>query len=150
MNRDRTQTVVPDLFSLSPPTRAPSSATATDAAATPSSSRYILPKDLPDAITKLAEEELDQLHAAVLAELQRRGKKPPSNENIRKRRVEETAVPLTIGKLNAIRAAFKAGITPSRIARQFRISQSDVRKALVGIASKKPQSGNTTTSDVES
>jgi hypothetical protein len=86
------------------------------------------------------------LHAAVLAEQQRRGKKSPSNENIRKRRVEETAVPLAIGKINAIRAAFKAGITPSRIARRFRISQFDVRKALVGIASKKKQSGNTTTS----
>jgi transposase-like protein len=41
-----------------------------------------------------------------------------------------TAVPLTQGKLNAVRAAFKAGITPSRIARQFGISQSDIRKAL--------------------
>jgi len=33
-------------------------------------------------------------------------------------------------KVNAVRAAFKAGITPSRIARQFGISQSNVRKAL--------------------
>jgi transposase-like protein len=32
--------------------------------------------------------------------------------------------------LNAVRAAFKAGVTPSRIARQFGLSQSDVRKAL--------------------
>ena len=31
-----------------------------------------------------------------------------------------------------VRAAFKAGITPSRIARQFGLSQSDVRKALAG------------------
>jgi hypothetical protein len=30
----------------------------------------------------------------------------------------------------AVRAAFNAGVTPSRIARQFRISKSDVRKAL--------------------
>jgi len=37
---------------------------------------------------------------------------------------------LALGKLNAVRAAFKAGVTPSRIARQFGISQSDVRKAL--------------------
>ena len=33
-------------------------------------------------------------------------------------------------KLTAVRAAFKAGVTPSRIARQFGLSQSDVRKAL--------------------
>jgi len=39
-------------------------------------------------------------------------------------------VPLTRGQLNAVRAAFKAGITPSRIARQFGTSQANVRKAL--------------------
>ena len=50
----------------------------------------------------------------------------------RKKKAEAAAVPLTQGKLNAVRAAFKAGVTPSRIARQFGISQSDVRKALVG------------------
>jgi len=36
---------------------------------------------------------------------------------------------LTTGKLNAVRAAFKAGVKPSAIARQF-MSQSDIRKAL--------------------
>jgi hypothetical protein len=41
-----------------------------------------------------------------------------------------TAVPLTQGKLNVVRAAFKAGITPSKIARQFGISQSDIRKGV--------------------
>ena len=34
------------------------------------------------------------------------------------------------GQLNAVRAARKAGITPSRIARQFGICQSNVRKVL--------------------
>jgi transposase-like protein len=37
---------------------------------------------------------------------------------------------LTTGKLNAVRAAFKAGVRPSSIARLFGIPQSDVRKAL--------------------
>ena len=37
---------------------------------------------------------------------------------------------LTSGQQNAVRAAFKAGVKPSAIARQFRISQSEVRKAL--------------------
>ena len=36
---------------------------------------------------------------------------------------------LTRGQLNAVRSAFKAGITLSRIARQFGIPLSDVRKA---------------------
>jgi hypothetical protein len=40
------------------------------------------------------------------------------------------AIHLTPGKLNAVRAAFKAGVKPSQIARQFGLSQSDVRKAL--------------------
>jgi hypothetical protein len=37
---------------------------------------------------------------------------------------------LTRGQINAVRGAFKAGIKPSLIARQFGISQSDVRKVL--------------------
>jgi predicted DNA binding protein len=50
--------------------------------------------------------------------------------------VDITKVSLTQGQVNAVRAAFKAGITPSRIARQFGISQSDVRKALASDSSK--------------
>jgi predicted transcriptional regulator len=70
------------------------------------------------------------LLSAVIAEQKRRGNKLPA-EMSRKRRAEVVAVvSLTQGKLNAVRAAFKAGVTPSRIARQFGISQSDVRKAL--------------------
>jgi transposase-like protein len=40
-------------------------------------------------------------------------------------------VKLTRGQINAVRAAFKAGVTFSRIARQFGISPANVRKALV-------------------
>jgi hypothetical protein len=36
---------------------------------------------------------------------------------------------LTPGKMNAVRAAFKVGVKPTQIARQFGLSQSDVRKA---------------------
>jgi DNA-binding GntR family transcriptional regulator len=90
-----------------------------------------LPADLAKAIKHLDDQELDRLLAAVLAERKRRGRKlPASDESSRKRKVEAISVPLTQGKLNAVRAAFKAGVTPSRIARQFGISQSDVRKAL--------------------
>jgi hypothetical protein len=81
----------------------------------------------------LEDPELDRLLAAVIAEQKRRGRRPPAlDESRSKRKVEATSVPLTQGKLNAVRAAFKAGVTPSRIARQFGISQSDVRKALAG------------------
>jgi predicted DNA-binding protein (UPF0251 family) len=48
----------------------------------------------------------------------------------KRRQVEIAEVSLTRGQVNAIRASFKAGITPSRIARQFGVSQSNVRKAL--------------------
>jgi predicted DNA binding protein len=44
--------------------------------------------------------------------------------------VDIVEVSLTRGQVNAVRSAFKAGITPARIARQFGISQSNVRKAL--------------------
>ena len=47
---------------------------------------------------------------------------------------DDSAGSLTKGQLNAVRAAFKAGVTPSAIARQFGISQSDVRKALASDA----------------
>jgi hypothetical protein len=112
-----------DSFSSSPPS--------SHAAATVSSPRHVLPSDLTTAIKQLEDGELDRLLSAALAEQKRRGRKlPVSNESAPKHRVEAVAVHLTQGKLNAVRAAFKAGVTPSRIARQFGISQSDVRKAL--------------------
>jgi hypothetical protein len=81
---------------------------------------------LPSAIKRLRDRA-----PAVLVEQERRGKKPAmSAEASPKRRVKAVAVSLTDAKINAVRAAFKAGVTPSRIARHFGISQSDVRKAL--------------------
>jgi hypothetical protein len=129
-----TRSSTPDLFSLASG-REPSSSSANLPSSSPTitrtSSRHVLPADLPNAIKQLGDQELDRVLAAVLAEQKRRGKKlRVSDENSRKRKVEKIAVPLTQGKLK--RAAFKAGVTPSRIARQFGISQSDVRKALVG------------------
>ena len=46
------------------------------------------------------------------------------------RRTEAVAVHMTPGKTNAVRAAFKAGVKPSQIARRFGLAQSDVRRAL--------------------
>ena len=92
--------------------------------------RHVLPNDLPSAIKQLNDQELEQLLVAVTAEQQRRGKKPTASEKPISKRTEASAVTLTPGKLNAVRAAFKAGVTPSRIAKQFGIPQADVRKVL--------------------
>jgi hypothetical protein len=156
MDGDPTERTAPDLFPTatvrdSPPT--PPKPGATEATTDTAPPRHILPKDLPNALKHLSDGELDFLHAATLEEMKRRGRTPqgvetdlktlrnrfdaraelpkrsPPTEKRRHVDIAE-APPLTQGKLNAVRAAFKAGVTPSRIARQFGISQSDVRKAL--------------------
>ena len=69
------QSTTPDLLSTA--------ANGEDVSATPLSSsttaetpRYFLPKDLPQAVKALSDQELDQLSAAVLVEQQRHGKGP--------------------------------------------------------------------------
>jgi hypothetical protein len=91
-----------------------------------------LPTNLPSALSHLDNDQLDRLLAAVLAEREARGGKkfPLSDEPSPKKPIKGGAPALAQGKLNAVRASFKAVVTPSRIARQFGISQSDVRKAL--------------------
>ena len=97
----------------------------------------MLPSDLAVALKRLSDREFNRLIAAVNSEQKRRGGKHSAlDESTRKRRIETVAVPLTISKINAVRAAFKAGVTPSRISRQFGIPQSEVRKALSGDQSK--------------
>jgi hypothetical protein len=99
---------------------------------------YALPTNLPSALRHLDNDQLDRLLSAVLAERQARGgKRLTADEPSRKTSIKEVAPPLAQGKLNAVRAAFKAGVTPSRIARQFGISQSDVRKALASYEAKR-------------
>ena len=140
------------------PSRVPAHLTSSPAAAGAntadnSSPRHVLPKDLSNALKQLDDLELDRLLAATRHELQRRGALPPSapaiqpaanigahdrgsdqsttmEELFERRQPNEFAVALTQGQVNAVRATFKAGITPSRIARQFGISQSEVRKVL--------------------
>jgi hypothetical protein len=135
-----------DLFSAqqSPDTSSPSASEPklpplhTDEPAAAASPSYALPKNLPSALKHLDDVQLDRLVAAALAERQARGGKKLSVSEVpsRKQRTKEVAPPLALGKLNAVRAAFKAGVRPSRIARQFGISQSDVRKALASDRSK--------------
>jgi hypothetical protein len=125
--------------------------TAVVSAAEKLSSRHVLPRDLSNALKHLDDEELDRLFAATRHELQRRDRLLTSTPVIRstthnmgteqrasdqsttteespeRRQRDEPNVALAQGQVNAVRAAFK---TPSRIARQFGISQSDVRKVL--------------------
>jgi hypothetical protein len=135
MGRARNPSTTADVFSRastrersSPSVKPPSSPATTDAAATAPSPRLVLPSDLPSAIKRLEDQDLDRLLSVAFSEQQRRGRKSPMSA--RKRRVEAVPPPLTQGKLNAVRAAFKAGVSPTKIARQFGLSQSDVRKAL--------------------
>ena len=156
MGRDPAEQPTSDLFSTDsvrdaspPPNPRP-----TEPPADTSSQRHVLPKNLRHAVKQLSDGELDELFEAAFDETRRRGRLPwsigaestssrrPSDlltkrKAVRQRKVDITEVLLTRGQVNAVRAAFKAGITPSRIARQFGISQSNVRKALASDESKK-------------
>ena len=92
--------------------------------------RHVLPKDLPNAVKHLNDEELDRLLVVTLAEAKRRGRHATPTSKRLQNRAPKSALSLTPGQLNAVRAAFKAGISPARIARQFGLSLSDVRTGL--------------------
>jgi predicted DNA binding protein len=110
--------------------------------------RYLLPKDLPNALKRLDDGELASLLGAALDEAKRRGKLASSlaasddptprsrkrNESSKVRPAHVAVLSLTTGQVKAVRAAFKAGIAPPRIAREFGISPSEVRKVLASDA----------------
>ena len=128
----RSAKTTPDLFSAAPTPRAPESPSVPQGKAVPDNSAaqtYFLPKDLAGALQRLDDTEVDTLLAAVTSEAERRGRLPRASAS-KAPTLEDAGGSLTKGKLNAVRAAFKAGVKPPAIARQFGISQSDVRKAL--------------------
>jgi hypothetical protein len=100
-----------------------------------SQQRHFLPNDLAGALKRLDDVEIDALLAAVTTEAERRGRRTPSpakekpgavGKPQRRQQVsEDIAGSLTTGKLNAVRAAFKAGVKPSATAMQFGISRSE-------------------------
>jgi uncharacterized protein (DUF433 family) len=152
MGRDPGKQGAPNLFSTEMVRDASSSATKPTAAAEPvadtATQRHVLPKNLRHAVAQLSNEELDALCEVAVDEAKRRRRlrwsigaestsssRRPSNrtastDKTPRPRYGTAEVSLTRGQVNAVRAAFKAGITPSRIARQFGISQANVRKAL--------------------
>ena len=131
----RSAETTPDLFSATPTPKARGSRTIPVRENLASQSRYLLPKDLAGALKHLDDTEVDTLLAAVTSEAQRRGRLPSGStsrapaSSTKRQPTNDGEGSLTKGKLNAVRAAFKAGVKPSAIARQFGISQSDVRKA---------------------
>lgn len=116
--------------------------------ATPPIPQTVLPADLPAALTRLPESDLKRLEEALAVELRRRNlvtapaaRPAPEPENPKSKRkvIEQVGrdgsdgPTLTPGKVNAIRAAVKAGVKPSMIARQFGVSLAAIRKALEGM-----------------
>ena len=109
----------PDLFSASQEKLLPSSTLkAEEAKLSAPASRHVLPNDLLAAIKHLDDFELDQLQAEVTAEQQQRGKTSAQDIRLTKP-AAAAAVALKPGKMNAVRAAFQAGVTPAKIAKQF-------------------------------
>ena len=135
----RRPSIKPDLFSTTSDREPVSpSAPSQSQPVVASLSRHVLPRDLPNAIKQLDDQELDCLLAAVIAEQRRRGvKSGAAAQPSQKQRREPVGVHLTTGKLNAVRAAFAAGIKPTQIARQFGLSDADVRMALASDHKKK-------------
>lgn len=95
--------------------------------------------------------EVEALLAAVVDEVKRRGRLTPDAAKSVAEAIGVSKVPgrgsppsarpdrqgtprsdggLTLGQTNAVRAAFAAGVKPSRIARQFGVSEAAVKKAL--------------------
>jgi len=68
--------------------------------------------------------------STVSPELAPKQTKPPGRPT-RQRQTDLAPTLLTRGQVNAVRAAFKAGVTATRIARQFGLLPSQVRKALL-------------------
>ncbi len=99
----------------------------------------LLPDNLEASLVVLSDREFNRLLQAVEREAVRRGRherrSTPSEAPVEKakpRRAARSAghPPLTATQANLVRAAFKAGVKPTAIARQFGFSQAVVSDAL--------------------
>jgi len=147
MPRDRLKGTTPDLFAdgyavSKPPSRTPASASSAEPHA---GRQVVLPEDLSGALRHLDDGQLDRLLREVITEARRRGRLPPelqSDTKAHRQKKERKAasprakaapvrpVDVPAGQANLIRAAFKAGVKPAAIAREFRISRSVVSQVL--------------------
>ena len=109
---------------------------------------YMLPADLPKALSWLSEEELEALGVAVGEERRRRllaseslvavshrtgEPNAPNSPQASGPRAQRTVLErprMTIARVSAIRAGFKAGVKPSMLARQFGVTLAAIREAL--------------------
>lgn len=108
--------------------------------------RTILPADLSAALKSLPETEVQRLANALAVELQRRGtgaasavgamqrsdrsRPPRPKQPSAGQRADDGVADLPVAKLNAVRAAIRAGVKPTVAARQFGVSLSAIRRAL--------------------
>ena len=86
-----------------------------------------LPANLGRSLRYLDDEDLDRLLEAVAAEARRRGR-PDGKSSVARARRKPT--PVTAGQEKLILAASEAGLTPSAIAREFRLSRAQVEGVL--------------------
>jgi len=111
--------------------------------------RHILPRNLSAALSSLTEDEFQALVSAVYDECNRRNaiaryakpadRNPGQERNSaspitqKPRKSQATKLdtpPLTQTRVNAIRAAIKAGMKPRTVARQFGVSLSVLQRAI--------------------
>jgi DNA invertase Pin-like site-specific DNA recombinase len=103
-------------------------------------SRVTLPTDLSRSLKSLDDAQLQRLSEAVGVEIDRRARAATQNRTAAiavqnrpaAKRGNKIRGPdeIPAGKVNLIRASFKAGLKPPAIARTLRISQSLVRRVL--------------------
>jgi hypothetical protein len=142
MARDRSTTDTPDLFHATTGAQPRRASMSDSPAKAQPRTQIVLPRNLPVALRSLDEANFNTLVRHVVAEVRRRGPltavvaaeiagvratktvRAPATPS----RVDADRIPT--GKANLIRAAFKAGIKPAAISREFRISQTVVRGVL--------------------
>jgi hypothetical protein len=124
MGRERGEPASPDLFSAEVVqdafTPSPGRPGKMRKLAESSPQRHVLPKNLPNAVKHLSDEELALLHAATFDEMKRRGKAPPSNSGVLPRnslaeRSPKRATSLAASSICAAMAAAASagGVSPS-------------------------------------
>jgi hypothetical protein len=113
MGRDPAERTVPDLF----PTATASAAPAPMAATESKPRRYVLPKNLRNAVKHLGDGELELMYAATLEELKHRGKTPKSVETNLSARPDLTKIQSLTAKLKAADVSLTRGSNESRAVR---------------------------------